>query len=338
MIKNVLVTGASGRLGNYVAPYLQDQGYNVTCTDIVLPKPDSENAKRGLPFVKADLLEIGDIMKAIAMSQCDAIVHLGAIPFNPELQPPYAEHTGPAGARDGIRTNYSMPEDNAMKINTMGGFYVLDAARRMGVKNVIVTTSFFAYGVGFRVSGNPFVPEYLPIDEEHPCYPEDTYSLSKYLTEETMKAFSRAYGMNTIAMRLLGVYNDKIKNHSFGFKTDAIPEDVAKRGNANFFYHEYVDSRDIARFTDLALKKIGQLPNKYEAFNVWSGTRIADESAPYYSKLCPEFADMCKNIKGYDGLFSIEKARKLLGYEPAYDWRTFDEDRNYADAISDYAD
>ena len=54
MIKNVLVTGFSGKLGNFVAPYLQDQGFNVTGTDIVLPKPDSENAKRGIPFVKAD--------------------------------------------------------------------------------------------------------------------------------------------------------------------------------------------------------------------------------------------------------------------------------------------
>ena len=99
MIKNVLVTGASGRLGNYVAPYLADQGYNVTCTDVVMPKPDSENAKRHLPFIKGDLLNIGDMMKAIAMSQCDAIVHLGAIPFNVELQPPYApQPAGPKGA------------------------------------------------------------------------------------------------------------------------------------------------------------------------------------------------------------------------------------------------
>ena len=30
---------------------------------------------------------------------------------------------------------------------------------------------------------------------------------------------------------------------------------------------------------------------------------------------------MVKGIKGYDGLFSIEKARKLLGYEPLYDWK-----------------
>ncbi|MCI8501906.1 MAG: NAD(P)-dependent oxidoreductase [Oscillospiraceae bacterium] len=334
MIKNVLVTGASGRLGDFVAPYLHEQGYNVTCTDIVTPRPDSENAKLGLPFVKADLLEIGDVMKAIAMSQCDAIVHLGAIPFNPELQPPYTDVPGPGGAKDGIRHNYSMPEDNAMKINTMGGFYVLDAARRMGVKNVIVTTSFFAYGVGFRVSGNPFVPEYLPIDEEHPCWPEDTYSLSKYLTEEVMKAFSRAYGINTIAMRLLGVYNHKLKNHEFGFTMDGIPENVEERGDTNFFYREYVDSRDIARFTGLALEKIGTLPNKYEAFNVWTGTRLDCESAPYYSKLCPEFADMCKNLKGYDGLFSIEKARKLLGYEPAYYWKDIDEDRKMAESLS----
>jgi len=42
-MKNILLTGGSGNLANYVAPYLQDQGYNVTLTDRVPPKPDSEN-------------------------------------------------------------------------------------------------------------------------------------------------------------------------------------------------------------------------------------------------------------------------------------------------------
>jgi len=328
-MKNILLTGGSGRLANYVAPYLQDLGYNVTLTDIVTPKPDSENAKRGLPFVKADLLNIGDIMKAIAMSECDAIVHLGAIAHNVELQKPYEKVSGEGGALDGRRFNWHMEEDATMKINTMGGFYVLDAARRMGVKDVIVTTSFFSYGVGFQLSGNKFIPDYLPIDEEHPCRPEDSYSLSKFLTEEVMKAFSRAYGMNTIAMRLLGVYNPIMKNHEFGMDLNWIPEDLEERRNKNFFYWEYVDSRDIARFIGLALDKIGTLPNKYEAFNVWTGTRIDAEPSEFYAKLEPKFADMVKDLKGRDGIFSIEKARKLLGYEPAYHWKDFEEDRRY---------
>ena len=48
----------------------------------------------------------------------------------------------------------------------------MDAARRMGIKNVIAASSYYCYGLGMRISGEPFKPDYLPIDENHPCYPE----------------------------------------------------------------------------------------------------------------------------------------------------------------------
>ena len=60
-------------------------------------------------------------------------------------------------------------------------------------------------GLGFRISEAPFQVDYLPIDEDHPLRPEDTYSLSKVLDEELLKAFSRAYNIDCIALRLMGV-------------------------------------------------------------------------------------------------------------------------------------
>ena len=45
------------------------------------------------------------------------------------------------------------------------------------------------------------------------------------------------------------------------------------------------------------------------------------DSADFYTKLYPKLADKVKVLKGHEGIFSIEKARKLLGYEPAYSWR-----------------
>ena len=325
MPKNVLVTGASGNLGNYVASYLHDQGYNVTCTDIVPLPADGDNAKRGLPFVKADLLNIGDIMKAIAMAQADVIVHLGAIAFNTELQPPYEKRTdlGPAPV-EGAHFNYSMPEDATMKINTMGMFYVLDAARRMGVKSVIAATSYFSYGMGFRLSGEPFVPEYLPIDEEHPCWPEDTYSLSKYLGEEIMKAFSRAYDMNTIAMRLMGVYYANGKGsarlHTFD-RGRVYPEAGSKGDCLTGNVHQYVDGRDIAYFVGLALDKLGQLPNKYEAFNLVTDVEFNVEPKEFYSILFPGLKDKIANLRDGEGLFTTRKAEELLGYKTQYSWK-----------------
>ncbi len=325
MAKNILITGASGRLGNFVAPYLQDQGYNVTCTDIVTPNPESENAKRGFPFVKADLCVIGDVMKAIAMAQPDVIVHLGAIPFNTELQPPYEDRSGKGPSQDGVRSSWSQPEDNTMRINTMGMFYLLDAARRMGVKNVIAATSYFSYGLGFRLSGEPFVPEYLPVDESHPCWPEDTYSLSKYLGEEIMKAFSRAYGMNTVAMRLMGVYYHNVERSRAMYdlgQGQSYAEKEKDGGVITGNTYQYVDARDIAVFTGLAIDKLGKLPNKYEAFNVITDVRfnVAD-TKEFYEKRFPSLKDMLGNLRDGEGLLSIRKAEELLGYKPQYSWK-----------------
>lgn len=320
MGKNILITGASGRLGNFVAPYLQDKGYNITCTDIVLPKPDSENAKRGFPFVKADLMEIGDIMKAIAMAQCGTIVHLGAIPFNVELQPPYEDRSGKGPSQGGVRSNYVMPEDNGMKINTMGTFYVMDAARRMGVKNVIAASSYYAYGLGMRISGVPFKPEYVPIDENHPCTPEDTYSLSKHLGDEIMEAFCRAYDMNGIAMRLMGVYYPDVAwcRDCYKFGIDYITPENDAKGIINGDTHQYVDARDISYFIGLALEK--KLKG-FEAFNLITDTTFVPDSASFYTKRYPYIAEMCKDLKDHEGIFSMKKSQEMLGYESQYTWR-----------------
>ena len=211
-----------------------------------------------------------------------------------------------------------------MNINTMGMFYILDAARRMGVKNVIAATSYFSYGLGFRLSGEPFVPEYLPIDEEHPCWPEDTYSLSKYLGEEIMKAFTRAYDMNTVAMRLMGVYyHDMERSRAMydlgqGQSYPETPEDGVITGNT----YQYVDARDIAVFTGLAIDKLGKLPNQYEAFNVITDVRFdVPDTKEFYEKRFPTLKDKLDGLREGEGLLSIRKAEELLGYHPQYSWK-----------------
>ena len=89
--EKVLVTGAAGRLGNFVAPLLKELGYKVTGFDQVPYPPESANAKQGIPFVRGDLTNLGDCMRAVLLSEADAVISLGAIPGNSELQPPYAK-------------------------------------------------------------------------------------------------------------------------------------------------------------------------------------------------------------------------------------------------------
>ena len=321
MAKNVLVTGGSGRLGNYVCSYLKKQGFNVTSFDVVPTPPESFNAVEQIPFVMGDLLNLGEFLRAIAVAKADVIVHLAAITGPTEISLPYDKEKGFLGGPP-MRYMQRVPEDTCFKINTMGTFYILDAARRMGVKDVIISSSFFATGMGNRPGGSSYTPQYLPVDEEHPCDPENSYSLSKYLNEITGEAFARAYNMNVIALRYMGVHYDNNKNsqHKFGITIEQL-EDVNK-GKMTLTSCQYADARDIARIIEMGIQKMGSPDLKpFEAFFVSTDTKYVGPSSVDVAKAWPFLSELAKNLKGNEGIFSIAKAEKLLGYKPAYSWR-----------------
>jgi nucleoside-diphosphate-sugar epimerase len=300
MVDKVLVTGGAGGIGRYAAAELRGK-YAVTLFDRTLPSEGDYPWEPDLPFVKGDLTSLSDCMRAIALAQADSIVHLGAIPYNTERQP-------------GQRGVPRLPEDETMRVNTMGTYYLLDAARRLGVRKVVMASTFFVLGLGFRISDKPFVVEYLPIDEEHPLRPEDTYSLSKVLGEEILAAFSRAYDIQTVAFRLMGVDYPHWRRHTFGVDPERRPE-----GMKRFSTFQYVEAEDVALACRLALEAEGLEP--FEAFYLATDTTLAGETRPVLERVYPELAAMASSIQGYDGLISIEKARRKLGYDPQHSWR-----------------
>lgn len=320
MYKKVLVTGGSGRLGNYVSPYLKSKGYQVTNFDIQLPAPGSPNERERIPFVKGDLLSLGDCMRAIATAQADVIVHLAAIPYNSEIQLAYAREYNPY-LQNGARFIQRLDEDQTMKTNVMGTYYMLDAARRLGVKKFIFISTYYVVGLGFGISGNPFVPQYLPIDEEHPCTPEDTYGLSKLLGEEMCKSFSRAYGIEVVVLRLLGVYypDDEFSKRIYKFNINVPPAKNKGEEYISGNTYQYVDARDVAKIIELSIE--AQNLNPYEVFFVATDTVYTEDTQEVIAKRWPYLKEMGKNIAGTDGIISIDKARRLLGYTPAYSWR-----------------
>ena len=322
--EKVLVTGAAGRLGNFVAPLLKELGYKVTGFDQVPYPPESANAKQGIPFVRGDLTNLGDCMRAVLLSEADAVISLGAIPGNSELQPPYAKEYDLANSETGARFVQRMDEDLTMRVNTMGTYTLMDAIRRTGkATRVIHASSFFVLGLGFRISGTPYIPAALPMDETTPLEPEDSYSLSKVLGEEILKAFSRAYGIETVALRLLGVYYHDLeasrRQHRFG--TTISPVADPAKGYPNNTTYQYADARDIARFVALALET--DMKNRFEPYFVATGTKYAESTAEVIQKRWPllDKPGVADLFQGSEGLISIAKSECELGYRPAYYWR-----------------
>ena len=157
---------------------------------------------------------------------------------------------------------------------------------------------------------------YVPIDEEHPLRPEDTYSLSKLLDEHILAAFTRAYGIKTVALRLMGVDYPHDRRHTMGSRPEGRPDHV---GGPIGGTHQYVDAEDVALACRLSLEAQGL--EDFEAFYISTDTTLAEETRPVVERLYPDLKDMAANLSGMEGMISIDKARRKLGYGPQHSWR-----------------
>lgn len=164
----VLVTGAQGSLGRHVAAALAAD-YRLRLFDRSPPKfsvGDSET-------ICGDLRKLPHVLDAA--SDCDAIVHLGAIPGN------------------------RPPGDQVIDTNVRGTFHVTAAAEYQRVRRLVFVSSEMA--LGFLGSWGKIRPEYLPIDEAHPLRPIDPYGLSKKIGEDLLDVFRRRTGAEAISIR-----------------------------------------------------------------------------------------------------------------------------------------
>jgi UDP-glucose 4-epimerase len=175
---NVLITGACGFIGRMLIDELRES-HDLTLLDRVQPSeattfvPGSgaraaKPLQTDLPFIQAELTD-AEAMRAAVKGQ-DAIVNLAGSPYGqPEV---------------GVET---------FRTNALGTFIVLDAARLGGVKRVLCASSINAFGtIYWRLSGKPAPYASMPLDETFAPVPEDPYSLSKFVGEQTCAAFYRA--------------------------------------------------------------------------------------------------------------------------------------------------
>jgi nucleoside-diphosphate-sugar epimerase len=300
---NVLITGGAGNAARYTCEELVAHGYTVTLFDRLMPSQVPFPWEPKVPFVLGELTSLADCMRAVTLAQAEAIVHLGGIPYNTERQP----------GQPGVQR---LPEDETMRTNVMGTYYIMDAARRLGVRKVVAASTFYVLGLGFRISDKPFQVDYLPIDEEHPLRPEDTYSLSKMMDEEILAAFNRAYGIQGVAFRYMGIEMPHRPVHKYNITPEAKPGWV---GGPKGTTWQYVDARDVAQAARLAIEAQGL--EGFEAFYLSTASVLTEETAVAVARLYPDLAEMAKNLKGHEGIISIKKAQQKLGYQPKYSWR-----------------
>ena len=295
----IFFTGGSGKAGHHVAPFLAEQGHDVTNADLTPLGHDD------VADLHVDLTDLGETYSAMAGAAraselelaekptYDAVVHFAAVP---------------AILLSSDATTY--------ETNVLSTYNVLEAATRLGIRKVIFASSETTYGVCFAQGERK--PLYVPVDEEHPTVPEDSYAMSKVAGEVTARSFHARTGFDIYGLRI----NNVIEPHEYEEAFPAYLEDPSLR-RRNVF--AYIDTRDLGQMVQRCLETDGL---GYEVFNVAN----ADMSvAATTDEILAQFYDgvEVRREMGRDETFySIEKGRRLLGYEPQHSWRDVLEDPN----------
>ena len=285
--KRVAVTGGTGKLGKVCVQDLLAHGYDVFVVDTVAPE-------KGIPSIIADLSDFGQTLDAfssvgseihagVGTNAFDAIVHLAAFP-----------------------TPRQYPDAHLFQNNIMGTYNVFETARRLGIHNVIWASSETTLGEPFE-GGEP----YAPVDEDYPLRAKSAYALAKVLMED----MARQFVLQTPELKLVGLRFSNVMEPTDYAKFPAYDNDPEER---KWNMWAYIDARDGAQAIRKAIE--WQATGMHPFIIANADTVMSKSSAELMKNYLPQ-VPVKKELAEHETLLSIEKARKVLGYEPKFSWR-----------------
>lgn len=295
-----LVTGGAGFIGSNLCEAITDMGYTVRCLDD-LSTGKQENVdflldRPNYTFIKGDIRDLDTCMEA-----CKGVDYVlnqaawGSVPRSIAMPLLYEE------------------------INIRGTLNMMEAARQNGVKKFVFASSSSVYG------DHPVLPK-VEGQEGNLLSP---YALTKRVDEEYAKLYHKLYGLDTYGLRYFNVFGRRQDPH--GAYAAVIPKFLKQLmdGEVPTINGDGKQSRDFTYIDNVieANLKACLAPSEAagNAFNVAYGGR--EYLIDIYYDLCkaldlnvePNFGpDRAGDIKHSNA--DISKARKLLGYDPEYDF------------------
>jgi UDP-glucose 4-epimerase len=286
---HVVVTGAHGKVGRAATQALLDAGHEVTAVD--LTRPVWERTEPGAPrYQQADLTDAGAAYAVVRGA--DAVVHAAAIP-EPSTNPPHV----------------------VFQNNLMSTFNMLEAAIRFGVTRFVNISSETV--PGFFFPERPFLPDYAPVDEDHPIRPQDPYATAKHFGEQLMDAAVRRSDIRCVSIRPSWV------QHEGNYERNLGPQ--IRDGQPGAGLWSYIDAYDLADAIVLATES--DLPG-HEVFYIASPDNVGGHD--FATVLREHYGDAIalRPLSRPDASgISCAKAMRLLGWTPKRSWRDYlDED------------
>jgi nucleoside-diphosphate-sugar epimerase len=236
-----------------------------------------------------DILDAGAVERA--MAGCDAVAHL-AMPFGKDVS-----------------------DSHVIAAGVEGTWNVLRAAERCGARRVVSYSSVNAMGIFMGEDK----PDFLPLDESHPCRPGRAYGVAKYLGEEACRSFSLRTGIPTVCIRPPGVLSDE----SVEWIREQRLKDAEFEWTPYWEYGCFIHVDDLARATLCALicPDPGHVSLLVTADDISSATHTSRELV---DRLLPDIewrGGVEYEQNPFRSLADTTLARRVLGWAPRFHWR-----------------
>ena len=309
-MQTVLVTGGAGFIGSNLCEHLLAHDYHVVCLDnfatgkIENLLPLLNQYPQTFRLIVGDIRNISDCQKAV--EGVDYVLHEAAL------------GSVPRSIKDPLTTN---------EVNIGGFLNMLVAARDAGVKRFMYAASSSTYGDS----------KSLPKVEDVIGKPLSPYAITKYVDELYADVFARTYGMECIGLRYFNVFGRR--QDPFGAYAAVIPLFVKKlmahespiingdgEYSRDFTYIDNVIQMNMLAMNTTNPEAVNQV------YNTAYGERTTlNQLVDYLKEFLSEFDSEIANIEILHGpnrlgdiphsLACIDKAKKLLGYNPKFNMR-----------------
>lgn len=303
--KKILVTGGAGFIGSNLCDYLVKIGAEVRCLDNFstghLHNIQSLLKIKNFTLIEGDIRDIKTCQ--IACKGVDYVLHQAAL------------GSVPRSIADPITSN---------EVNVSGFLNMLVSAKDQGVKRFIYAASSSTYGDS----------EALPKIEEQIGKPLSPYAITKYVNELYADNFKRVFNLDTIGLRYFNVYGRQQDPN--GAYAAVIPLFVKKLINheSPIINGDGSYSRDFTYIDNVIQMNVLAMSTEDEsALNQVYNTAVGDrttliELVNFLKNILSDFDSKIKDVEIIHGpnrngdiphsLASIEKAKKLLKYEPTH--------------------
>ncbi|KAF5344815.1 hypothetical protein D9756_011086 [Leucocoprinus leucothites] len=279
----ITVTGCNGRVGKRVVLLALKRGHTVTGVDHTAFSEDLHSLikqyQQQFTFKQIDLQGYEAVLEALQIAQAEAVVHLAAIRDPGDYV---------------VRTHNS---------NVVISWNVLRACAELGITRIAQASSVNVITMLFSVKP---IFEYFPLDENHPCEPDEPYGLSKLICERQADTLIRRFPDLRIASLRL---HWSVPEKAYTLKRDL------ERASKDLWGYVHHDSAADAFILAITCDTTNW-PSKHEAMFVVAPEIARDEDSGRLKNLFYSYVPVKEGfeISGKKGFYDCRKAERLLGW------------------------